>query len=113
MPVAGVFVNTEIGYDDKVITVVIFEILHGELHHPVGVPRLRPLRVFVLGNTEQDHARHTEVDKLAHLLAQRFSTVLHLPRQRPDRLGMIDAFPNKQRSDEVIRSEPGFADHPP
>ncbi len=113
MAVVGVLVETEVSGQHNAVTHLVAEIAQRDLHDAVGIPGARADCVLRGRHAEQHDRGDAEVGELAHLLPQRLARVLQNPGERADRLGLVDAFADEERRDEIVDAHLGLGDETP
>ncbi len=77
---------------------------------PSGSQAPEPVASFDCRDAEQHDRGDAEVGELADLLPQRLTRVLQDAGQRADRLRLVDAFADEERSDEIVDADLGLGD---
>ena len=113
MPVIGVLVETGVGHEHEIVANFVGQIAQRHLHHSVGRVRRAAARILGRRNTEQDHARDSQIGERAHLLAEALLRVLHHTRHRLDRLRFANALLHEERRDEVVDVQASLGHEPP
>src|SRR6266508_235062 len=109
VPVARVLAQAYVGEDQQ----VRHHVLHRPcrlLHDAVLRVRLRAARVFLGGQTEQQHTGDPHARDVLHILHELVDGETELAGHRPDRLAHAAPVDDEQRVDEVINGQGGLAD---
>ena len=111
MAVIGVFAQTHIG-DDEQIQRLVLDGANRLGNDAMGVVSAAAYGVFALGYAEKNHRRDPEIDDLATLLHEHVHRHLIGSRHGGDLPAHSRAGTREQGQDQVVRSEPAFANHP-
>src|SRR5216684_254192 len=109
VPVARVLAQAHVGEDQQVRHHVLHR-PHRLLHDAVLRVRLRAARVFLGGQTEQQHTGDPHARDVLHILHELVDGETELAGHRPDRLAPAAPVDDEQRVDEVINGQRGLAD---